>query len=100
LVNIGDRLLQSLSPAHLNATYGALHDGGRVGSKKTPGLSAKSVHNTRADPARATTGLRRGEALALGWEGVNLDAGRVSVRSTLSVSGYEISVTEPKTSMR
>lgn len=43
------------------------------------------------------TGLRRGEALGLGWEGVDLDAGRLAVRRALISIGYETSFSEPKT---
>jgi integrase len=43
------------------------------------------------------TGLRRGEALALGWTDVDLDAGVVRVRGTLGRSGGALVVTEPKT---
>jgi integrase len=51
----------------------------------------------------ATTGLRRGEALALRWSDVDLDAGRLSVRRTLGAvrdvdSGAHVPIfTEPKT---
>jgi integrase len=44
----------------------------------------------------ATTGLRRGEALALRWEHVDLVAGSVNVRGTLGRVGGELKVTEPK----
>lgn len=43
------------------------------------------------------TGLRRGEALALGWDDVDLDAGHLRVRGTLSRVGKALTVTEPKT---
>ena len=45
----------------------------------------------------ATTGLRRGEALGLRWEDVDLEAGRLAVRQTLVAVGYELVVSEPKT---
>ena len=45
----------------------------------------------------AATGLRRGEALALKWDDVNLEAGTMRVRGTLSRSGGALIVTEPKT---
>jgi integrase len=45
----------------------------------------------------ATTGMRRGEALGLRWQDVDLDAGRLRVVQTvLSING-KISVSEPKT---
>ena len=45
----------------------------------------------------ATTGIRRGEALALRWEDVDLEAGVVRVRGTLSRVGAELLWTVPKT---
>jgi integrase len=45
----------------------------------------------------ATTGMRRGEALGLRWQDIDLDAGRLRVVQTvLSING-KISVSEPKT---
>lgn len=43
------------------------------------------------------TGLRRGEALALSWTDVDLDAGHLRVRGTLSRVDGNLTVTEPKT---
>jgi integrase len=43
------------------------------------------------------TGLRRGEALALHWSDVDLAAGHVRVRRTLSRVGHELVFDEPKT---
>jgi len=45
----------------------------------------------------AATGLRRGEALALKWEHVDLDAGLLLVRGTLGRVNGRLLVTEPKT---
>ena len=45
----------------------------------------------------AMTGLRRGEALGLCWEDVDLEAGRLCVRRALVPSGKEVVVSEPKT---
>lgn len=44
----------------------------------------------------AATGLRRGEALALHWSDVDLDAGLVSVRGTLARVGGRLVISEPK----
>src|SRR5260370_31917505 len=45
----------------------------------------------------AATGLRRGEALALHWSDVDLDAGKLVVRGTLGRVGGKLIITEPKT---
>ncbi len=45
----------------------------------------------------ATTGLRRGEALALRWSDVDLDAGVLVVRGTLGRVDGKLLITQPKT---
>ncbi|HCU77948.1 MAG TPA: site-specific integrase [Microbacterium sp.] len=45
----------------------------------------------------AATGIRRGEALALRWEDVDLDERTIRVRGTLSRVGKDLVVTTPKT---
>ena len=45
----------------------------------------------------AGTGVRRGEALALHWSDVDLEAGMLTVRATLGRVGGELIITEPKT---
>jgi len=45
----------------------------------------------------AMTGLRRGEALGLRWEDLDLEAGRISVRRALIPNGAVVVVSEPKT---
>jgi integrase/ribosomal protein L37E len=45
----------------------------------------------------ALTGLRRGEALALTWDEVDLEGGSLSVRRALIPNGREVVVCEPKT---
>jgi integrase len=44
----------------------------------------------------AATGVRRGEALALRWEHVNLNDGTLKVAATLDSVGGEMLITEPK----
>lgn len=45
----------------------------------------------------ASTGLRKGEALGLSWERVDLDAGTLAVRATLGRIGNRLVISEPKT---
>ena len=45
----------------------------------------------------AMTGMRRGEALGLRWEDVDLEQGRLSVRRALIPNGKTVVVSEPKT---
>jgi integrase len=45
----------------------------------------------------ATTGMRRGEALGLRWEDVDLEAGRASIRQTLIAVKHEVQFGSPKT---
>jgi integrase len=45
----------------------------------------------------AMTGMRRGEALGLLWEDVDLENARLSVRRALVPSGRDVVVSEPKT---
>lgn len=47
----------------------------------------------------ATTGLRKGEALALTWDAIDLDGGVLHVRGTLARSGAQLIVTAPKTAL-
>lgn len=45
----------------------------------------------------ASTGLRRGEALALRWKDVDLDAGLIKVAGTMSRIGGQLVISKPKT---
>ncbi|HZT67240.1 MAG TPA: site-specific integrase [Acidimicrobiales bacterium] len=44
-----------------------------------------------------STGMRRGEALALRWSDVDLDRGWLSITRSLVVNGKEVAFSEPKT---
>ena len=44
-----------------------------------------------------TTGMRRGEAMGLRWQDVDLDAGTIAIRQTRVQLGYEAVVSTPKT---
>ncbi len=44
----------------------------------------------------ATTGARRGEALALGWPNVDLDAGRLHITASVTTMGAQTVTGEPK----
>jgi integrase len=45
----------------------------------------------------ATTGMRRGEALGLRWSDVDLNAGRIAIKRTLSVVDKDLVWSSPKT---
>jgi integrase len=45
----------------------------------------------------ATAGLRRGEVLAIGWDDVDLERGRVTVRRSLILRDGRPEMAEPKT---
>jgi integrase len=45
----------------------------------------------------ATTGLRRGEALGLRWQDLDLDAGRASIRQTVIAIKHTVVIGTPKT---
>lgn len=54
----------------------------------------------RLDPAlrlSAMTGMRRGEVLGLRWGGVDAERARLSVRRSVSCTGYEVQVSATKT---
>jgi integrase len=60
----------------------------------------RAAESSRYHPALvliASTGLRKGEALALAWNQVDLDAGVLRVATTISRVGGRLIITEPKT---
>jgi integrase len=59
--------------------------------------AAQSSRHYSAMALIAATGLRRGEALGLAWDRVDLDAGVLRVTATLSRVGRVLVITEPKT---
>jgi integrase len=46
-----------------------------------------------------TTGVRRGEALGLRWEDIDIKRGQLAVRQTVVAIGYDVHVSEPKTAI-
>lgn len=44
----------------------------------------------------ASTGVRRGEAIGLRWQDVDLDDARAAIRQALVAVGYDVRVSEPK----
>ena len=74
-------------------------------SKLTPPTPAEvtRILDAASDPYRlpltlaAWCGLRRSEILALRWRDVDLEAGELRVRQSLSFVGRELSFSEPKT---
>ncbi len=58
--------------------------------------AAEGLRYYRALVLIAATGLRRGEALGLQWEHVNLKDRSLNVAATLSRVGNELMITEPK----
>jgi integrase len=47
----------------------------------------------------ATTGLRRGEALGLRWQDLDLDTGKASIRQTVIAIKHTVMISTPKTKM-
>jgi integrase len=60
-------------------------------------LCAEGLHYRNVLVLIASTGMRRGEALALHWSDIDLDAGVLAVRGTLGRVGGKLIITEPKT---
>jgi integrase len=60
-------------------------------------LCAEGLRYRTALVLIAATGLRRGEALALHWSDVDLDAGLLAVRGTLGRVGGRLVISAPKT---
>jgi integrase len=119
--------VRALSDATIRQTYtvlraaldGAVRDGllakNPAAAVKRPGIARREARHASAvdvnkillcaDGLRyrnllvliAATGLRRGEALALHWSDVDLDAGKLVVRGTLGRVGGKLLITEPKT---
>ncbi|VEG55662.1 phage integrase family protein [Mycolicibacterium aurum] len=60
----------------------------------------RAAESSRYHPALvliASTGMRKGEALALAWDALDLDAGMLRVAATISRVGGRLVITEPKT---
>jgi integrase len=60
----------------------------------------ESAEGTRLYPLwliLATTGMRRGEALGLGWDDVDMENARLSIRQNMVSVGYKVQIGRPKT---
>lgn len=44
----------------------------------------------------SSTGMRRGEAVGLRWEDVNLKSGRVAIRQSIVAVSYQVEISTPK----
>jgi integrase len=123
----GDDEVRALSDSTIRSTFGvlrlaldgAVRDGllarNPAAAVKRPGIERpETKHLSAADAAKvlnaadgmryhpalvliATTGLRRGEALALRWEHVDLDAGTLRVAATTARVGKRLVTSTPKT---
>lgn len=69
-------------------------------TREQAGALLSALHGERIEPIvrlMLATGLRRGEALGLHWRDVDLDAGSLRVRWTLSRTSAGLCLGEPKT---
>lgn len=92
--------LLARNPAVLVARPGVARKEARSLSPAEVARLLDAARSSRFHPAFvliAATGLRRGEALALTWDDVDLDSAVVKVRRTLGRIGGQLVVTEPKT---
>jgi integrase len=100
---LGDAVKRCLIPRNV----AALVDKPRVPKPETGGWEldeARAFLSYTADDRLSalwtlllTTGLRRGEALGLRWDDIDMDGRRLAVRRTLVATNYEIRKSEPKT---
>jgi integrase len=125
--NLNPEPVRALSDATIRQTYtvlragldGAVRDGllakNPAAAVKRPGIARREATHVSAADANelllcadglryrnvlvliAATGLRRGEALALHWSDVDLNARILVVRGTLGRVGGKLVITEPKT---
>jgi integrase len=125
--NLNPEPVRALSDATIRQTYtvlragldGAVRDGllakNPAAAVKRPGIARREARHASAVDVNklllcayglryrnvliliAATGLRRGEALALHWSDVDLDAGMLVVRGTLGRVSGKLVITEPKT---
>jgi integrase len=119
--------VRALSDSTIRSTYtvlrsaldGAVRDGllarNPAAQVRRPGVERTEAHHLDADAVTAvlraaetsryhpalvliaSTGMRKGEALALSWDRVDLDAGVLRVAATISRIGGRLVITEPKT---
>jgi integrase len=119
--------VRALSDSTIRSTYtvlrsaldGAVRDGllarNPAAQVRRPGVERTEAHHLDADAVTAvlraaetsryhpalvliaSTGMRKGEALALSWDRVDLDAGVLRVAATISRVSGRLIITEPKT---
>lgn len=119
--------VRALSDSTIRQTYtvlragldGAVRDGllarNPAAAVKRPGVERTEARHLDADDVAAvlkaaeasryhsalvliaSTGLRKGEALALRWDRVDLDAGTLKVAATIARVNHALTITEPKT---
>jgi integrase len=88
------------NPAAVVTRPGLEHKEARYLSAAETSALLAAARSSRYWPALvliAATGLRRGEALALHWRDINLDAGTLLVSGTISRVNGELVTTPPKT---
>ncbi|AZZ82572.1 site-specific integrase [Gordonia alkanivorans] len=123
----GGETVRALSDSTIRQVYtvlragldGAVRDGllavNPAAKVKRPGITRQEAKHLPADAVQrvltaasssryhaalvliAATGLRKGEALGLSWDRVDLDAGSLTVLATLGRIGNRLVISEPKT---
>lgn len=96
---VRDGLLATNPAAAVKRPHVARHEAAHLSPADVVRLldAAKDSRHHLALTLIATTGLRKGEALALRWTDLDLDGGLLRVAGTLGRVGGKLTVSEPKT---